>query len=80
MVTHAAPAANPGHRKLLYRVTEAMHLLSLSRSQLYELIRAGRLRSVKEGKTRLIPESAIREYVDLLITESAQEVSYDATA
>jgi len=79
MVTQVEPHANPGTRKLLYRVTEAAHLLSLSRSQLYELIRAGRLRSVKQGKTRLVPESAIREYVDLLISESG-EVRYGETA
>jgi hypothetical protein len=33
----------------LYRVSEAMILLSLSRSVIYELIRSGRLRSVTEG-------------------------------
>jgi hypothetical protein len=39
----------------LYRVPEAMALLSLSRSVLYEQIRAGRLRSVTQGRTRLVP-------------------------
>jgi predicted DNA-binding transcriptional regulator AlpA len=30
----------------LYRITEAMRLLSMSRSVIYEQLRAGRLRSV----------------------------------
>jgi excisionase family DNA binding protein len=48
-----------------------MAILSLSRSVVYELMRAGRLRSVHEGRTRLIPASAIAEYVALLEAESA---------
>lgn len=56
--------------KQLYRVTDAMELLSLSRSVIYELIRAGRLRSVTQGRARLIPASAITEYVALLESEA----------
>jgi excisionase family DNA binding protein len=47
-----------------------MARLSLSRRVIYELIRSGRLRSVKQGRTRLIPESAIAEYVELLEREA----------
>lgn len=54
----------------LYRIPEAMRLLSLSRSVIYEQIRAGRLRSVTQGRTRLIPAAAIAEYVDLLVREA----------
>ena len=39
----------------LYRVPDAMQLLSLSRSVIYEQIRTGRLKSVTQGRTRLIP-------------------------
>jgi excisionase family DNA binding protein len=65
----------PGHadlsqKKALYRVPEAMRLLSMSRSVLYNQIRAGRLRSVKEGTVRLIPADAIVAYVALLETEA----------
>ena len=56
--------------KALYRVPEAMRLLSLSRSVIYNQIRTGRLRSVKEGTTRLIPAEAIAEYVALLEAEA----------
>lgn len=54
----------------LYRVPEAMRLLSLSRSVIYELIRSGRLRSVTQGRTRLIPAAATAEYVALLVREA----------
>ena len=57
-------------QKELYRVTEAMALLSIGRSVIYELLRSGRLRSVREGRTRLIPASAISEYVALLEREA----------
>ena len=56
--------------KLLFRVPEAMAVLSLSRSVIYELIRSGRLRSVTQGRTRLIPASAIAEYIALLESEA----------
>ncbi|MEU8355943.1 helix-turn-helix domain-containing protein [Nonomuraea sp. NPDC048882] len=54
----------------LYRVQDAMTLLGQSRSSIYELIRSGRLRSVKEGRTRLIPSTAICEYIALLEREA----------
>lgn len=55
----------------LHRVTEAMALLSLSRSVIYEQLRCGRLRSVHVGRTRLIPAAAIGEYIALLEREDA---------
>jgi excisionase family DNA binding protein len=45
-------------------------LLGLSRSQLYELIRSGRLQTVTEGRVRLIPAAAIDAYVSLLTSEA----------
>ena len=56
--------------KQLYRVPDAMGLLSLSRSVIYELIRSGRLGSVTQGRSRLIPASAIAEYIALLESEA----------
>jgi excisionase family DNA binding protein len=58
------------NRKQLYRVKDAMVVLSLGRTAIYEQIRSGRLRSVTEGRTRLIPASAIAEYVKLLEREA----------
>ncbi|MBN9756803.1 hypothetical protein Ae406Ps2_1626 [Pseudonocardia sp. Ae406_Ps2] len=63
----------------LYRVSEVMLLLSLSRSVIYELIRSGRLGSVTEGRTRLIPATAISRYIDLLTAE-AKDADYGQSA
>jgi len=54
----------------LYRVTDAVRVLNLSRTAVFELLRSGRLRSVKQGRTRLIPASAIRDYITLLEREA----------
>lgn len=54
----------------LYRVPEAMTILSMSRSRVYELIRSRRLRTVKEGRTRFVPASAIADYIGLLEQEA----------
>jgi excisionase family DNA binding protein len=62
----------------LYKVPEAMRLLSMSRSVIYEQMRAGRLKFVKLGRATLIPAVAITEYVEMLISES--EVRLDQTA
>jgi excisionase family DNA binding protein len=48
---------------VLYGVEEAAVALRLSRSVLYELIRSGQLRTVKQGRRRLVPVSALAEYV-----------------
>ena len=54
----------------LISVTVAMTVLNLGRTRLYELINTGRLRSVHEGRRRLIPLTAIRDYVALLEQEA----------
>jgi excisionase family DNA binding protein len=56
----------------LYRIPEAMELLSMSRTVIYEEIRAGRLKTVTQGRSRLVPASAIADYVDLLLSEAAE--------
>lgn len=47
------------HTKLLYEIPEAMELMSSCRSVIFEEIRSGRLCSVKRGRSRLIPASAV---------------------
>ncbi|OZM79935.1 helix-turn-helix domain-containing protein [Pseudonocardia sp. MH-G8] len=69
----SAPGNGSGPSWRLYRIPEAMQLLSLSRTVIYEQIRAGRLRSVRQGRARLIPADAIADYVALLITESGHD-------
>lgn len=55
----------------LYRVPEAMRLLSMSRSVIYEQLRSGRLESAVQGRTRLIPAWALEKYVARLVEESS---------
>jgi excisionase family DNA binding protein len=56
--------------RALYSVPEAMALLNLSRTQIYELIRTARLLSVTQGRRRLVPAQSIEDYVLLLLAES----------
>jgi excisionase family DNA binding protein len=69
-----AVTSAPGPERLndlqLYRVKDAMRLLNLSRTVIYELLRTGRLRSVQQGRARLITAEAIREYIAILENEA----------
>jgi excisionase family DNA binding protein len=47
------------------RVEDAARMLNVGRSTAYELIRSGRLRSVKIGRRRLVPRDALE---DLLVS------------
>jgi excisionase family DNA binding protein len=65
---HSKVASSPATQ--LYRVRDAMAVLSLGRSAIYEQIRSGRLGSVTQGRSRLIPASAIADYIALLEQEA----------
>ena len=78
---HNKPASRPreidehmnpseANLKQMYRIADAVVVLSLGRTAIYEQIRSGRLRSVTQGRTRLIPASAIKEYIALLEREA----------
>ncbi len=54
----------------LYRVPDAMRIFSMSRSTIYDQMRTGRLRSVKQGGCRRIPAAAIADYIALLEREA----------
>lgn len=49
--------------KLAYTVAEAANLLSISRSHLYELIHAGRIQSVKFGRSRRVTAEQIKSFL-----------------
>jgi excisionase family DNA binding protein len=53
----------------LIRVEEAAKLLDIGRSAVYDLIRSGRLRSVKIGRSRRIPREAVDEVITALAGE-----------
>lgn len=50
----------------LHKIPAAMERLGIGRSKLYELMDSGAIRSVKVGKSRLISESAIVEFINRL--------------
>jgi excisionase family DNA binding protein len=55
--------------RALYAIP-VMVLLSLSRTQIYELIRSDRLLTVTQGRRWLVPAEAISAYVALLLSEA----------
>jgi excisionase family DNA binding protein len=48
---------------LLYRPEEAAGVLGIGRSKLFELIGAGRLETVKIGRSTRIPAEALERFV-----------------
>jgi excisionase family DNA binding protein len=52
-------------------VDEAAEQLRISRWSLYNLIRSNQLRTVKVGRRRLVPASAIAECLDQLMEVAA---------
>ncbi|MCX4097610.1 excisionase family DNA-binding protein [Nocardia sp. alder85J] len=54
----------------LHSIPAAAEQLGIGRSHLYVLMGAGRLRFVKVGKRRLIPEDAITEFIAALSAQS----------
>jgi excisionase family DNA binding protein len=48
----------------LLSIDEAARLLGIGRSATYDLLGAGRLRSLAIGRRRLVPSAAFREYIE----------------
>jgi excisionase family DNA binding protein len=55
---------------VMYRISTVIKLTGLSRSVIYEQIRAGRLRTVKQGRATLVTDAALADYVRLLEHEA----------
>ncbi|ROT25615.1 helix-turn-helix domain-containing protein [Micromonospora sp. HM5-17] len=66
----SATPATPLMPRVL-RVEEAARALGIGRSLAYDLIRSGRLRSIKIGSRRLIPVSAIDEAIAAFMEDAA---------
>jgi excisionase family DNA binding protein len=49
--------------RLAYSIAELPELISLGRSQIYEEIRAGRLRTVKSGRRTLVLDEDLRSWL-----------------
>jgi excisionase family DNA binding protein len=58
-------------KPILVTVDELAAMLSIGRTAAWELVRKGKIKSVKIGRTRRVPVTVIQEYVDLLLGEEA---------
>ena len=58
------------HEKRMYSVEEAACLLSMGRTKAFAELKAGRLKSVRIGRSRLIPSEYIDDFVELLKREA----------
>ncbi|MEV7008663.1 helix-turn-helix domain-containing protein [Streptosporangium sp. NPDC051022] len=56
----------------LYKVRDAMRVLNLGKTSIFKQLRTGRLRSVRQGRARLIPVTAIHDYIALLEKEAEE--------
>lgn len=54
----------------LYKITDAVLVLRMSRSIIYEQIKAGRIRTVKQGRATFITAAALADYIALLEQEA----------
>jgi excisionase family DNA binding protein len=54
---------------LLNTINEVCERLSLGRTTVYDLIGSGQLVSVRVGNRRLVPETALQQYVADLVSE-----------
>lgn len=45
---------------------EAGQLIGLGRTKTWELVRSGQLKTVRQGRRRFVPVSALREYAENL--------------
>lgn len=60
----AEATSSEGAPDRLLSIDQASAALNLGRSAIYSELGAGRLRSLKVGRRRLIPSGAIRQYIE----------------
>jgi excisionase family DNA binding protein len=56
---------------VLVTVDQMANMLSIGRTAAWELIRKGKIASVKIGRTRRVPIAAIQDFVQRLVDEDA---------
>jgi excisionase family DNA binding protein len=60
---HSAAEVTFARRVLTVRVSEACRVTGIGRSKLYELIRAGEIRTIKVGAITLIPMASLADFL-----------------
>ena len=56
---------------VLVNVDQVAKALSIGRTTAWELVRKGKIKSVKIGRTRRVPIAAIQDFIQLLMDEDA---------
>jgi excisionase family DNA binding protein len=59
-----------GPAQVMYRISDVVKVTGLSRSLIYEQIKAGRLLTVKQGRAVLVTAAALDAYIQLLEKEA----------
>jgi excisionase family DNA binding protein len=57
-----------GNEPLLLTVMDAVRLLNVSKSKIYDLIGKGEIMSLKVGRVRRIPRTALEQYIERKIS------------
>ena len=58
---------------LMYSVPRAAELCGLGKSMFWTLVASGEIESVKVGRARRIPATALRSWIDRKLAETNQE-------
>ena len=58
-------------KPILVSVADAARMLNIGRTAAWELVRKQKIKSVKIGRTRRVPVSAVQEYVQRLLDKAA---------
>ena len=61
--------------ELLVSVEEAARRIAVGRSHLYELLGRGEIESIRIGRSRRIPVTALEEYTSRKLDEARSEMS-----
>lgn len=60
----AQRTTNPGNEPIALRINDAARTVGLGRTSIYELIKEGRLKTVKVAGRRLVPMAALRQLIE----------------
>ena len=66
----SARTTEPGPSRLL-SIPDAAEALGIGRSRVYTEIANGHLQTVKVGRRRLVPSTAVEDYIDARVAEGA---------
>jgi len=63
--------------EILLTVNEAAARLAIGRTTLYELIASHELRTIKIGRARRVPESALQAWIECQLRSQARDLEPD---